>query len=78
MILNSVSPRLSMIAALDNEGNVWYTLSHANTNSNMIALFLLKLTKSLDSEQPGWQESSVFLWDNASYHSSKETRATIE
>ena len=54
MILNSVSPRLSMIAALDNEGNVWYTLSHANTDSNMIALFLLKLTKSLDSEQPGW------------------------
>jgi hypothetical protein len=54
VILNSVSPRLSMIAALDNEGNVWYTLSHANTDSNMIALFLLKLTKSLDSEQPGW------------------------
>ena len=54
VILNSVSPRLSMIAALDNEGNVWYTLSHANTDSNMIALFLLKLTRSLDSEQPGW------------------------
>ena len=54
VILNSVSPWLSMIAALDNEGNVWYTLSHANTDSNMIALFLLKLTKSLDSEQPGW------------------------
>ena len=54
VILNSVSQRLSMKAVLDNEGNVWYTLSHANTDSNMIALFLLKLTRSLDSEQPGW------------------------
>jgi hypothetical protein len=52
--LNSVSPRLSMIAAIDTDGRVWFTLSHANTDSNMMALFLQSLTKTLDRETPGW------------------------
>ena len=43
--LNTVSPRLSMITALDTDGRVWFTLSHANTDSNMMTLFLLFLTK---------------------------------
>jgi len=76
--LNSVSPRLSMIAAIDTEGRVWFTLSHANTDSNMIALFLHSLTETLDRETPGWQEDTVFMWDNATYHSSEETRAVIK
>ena len=38
--LNAVTPRLSLIAALDNEGKVWFSLAHATTNSDMIALFL--------------------------------------
>ena len=66
-----------MIAALDTEGHVWFTLSHANTDSNMIALFLLSLTQHLDTESPGWRGNTVFLWDNASYHSSIETREAI-
>ena len=70
----SVSPRISMIAALDTDGRVWFTLSHANTDSNMIQLFLLSLIKKLDIETPGWQEDTVFLWDNASYHKSEETK----
>ena len=70
MIFNSVIPRVSVIAALDTEGNIWFTLSHANTDSNTMALFLQYLTQALDSEIPGWQEDTVFLMDNASYHSS--------
>ena len=66
--LNAVSPRLSMIAALDTEGNIWFTLTQANTDSNIIALFLHQLANALDSEIPGWQEDTVLLWDNASYH----------
>ena len=78
MALNTVTPRLAMIAAIDNDGHVWFTLSHANTDSNMIALFLSHLTKALDNESPGWQTNSVFFWDNASYHSSAETRAITQ
>ena len=67
-----------MIAAVDTEGHAWFTLSHANTDSNMMSLFLYYLTKTLDRETPGWQEDTVFLWDNASYHSSDETRTAVK
>ena len=76
--LNPVSPRLSMIAALDTEGRVWFTLSHANTDSNIISIFLNYLIEALNNESPGWEENTVFLWDNASYHSSAETRAVLK
>ena len=38
--LHTVSPRLSLIAALDTDGKVWFSLTHATTNSDMIALFI--------------------------------------
>ena len=75
--LNSISPRLSMIAALDNQGNVWFSLAHATTDRDVIALFLNQLVKILDAEEPGWQEESILLWDNAPYHSSGDTLGII-
>ena len=47
-ISRAVSPRLSMIAALDTEGQAWFSLSHANTDSNLTALFLHHLAAELD------------------------------
>ena len=41
--LNTVTPRLSMIAALDTEGRVWFSLSHSNTDSNVTITFLHNL-----------------------------------
>ena len=64
-----------MIAALDTDGRVWFALSHANTDSNMMAVFLHHLTQALDRETPGWQQNTIFLLDNAPYHCSHETRA---
>ena len=66
-----------MIAALDTEGRIWFSLAHATTNSDMIALFLIELCKNLDDESPGWQEDTVILWDNATYHSSTETMCVV-
>ena len=76
--LNTVSPRLSMIAALDTDGRVWFSLSHSNTDSNVMITFLNHLQQALDIETPGWQESSWLLWDNAPYHTSDETRAAAK
>ena len=59
-----------MIAALDTEGRIWFSLSHSNTDSNTMSIFLLYITKALDSETPDWRENTVFLVDNASYHRS--------
>ena len=77
-ILNSVSPKLSMITAIDTEGHVWFSLSQANTDSNMIVLFVKSLVNMLDKDEPGWLENTVFLFDNASYHTSKETRTALQ
>ena len=52
--LSTVTPRLSMIAALDTDGRVWFALSHANTDSNIMITFLHHLQQALDNETPGW------------------------
>ena len=67
-ILNAVSPRVSMIAAFDTEGRIWFSLSHSNSDSQMMKLFLQSLTKALDSETPGYETNTIALWDNAKYH----------
>ena len=54
MRLNAVQPRVSMIAALDSDGRAWFTLTHANTDSNVLALFFHHLKEKLDQETPGW------------------------
>ena len=76
--LNTMSPRLSMIAALDTDSRVWFSLSHSNTDSNVMITFLNHLQQALDIETPDWQESSRLLWDNAPYHTSDETRAAAK
>jgi len=37
---HAVSPRLSMIAALDTEGKVYFSLSHATTDSDAMMTFI--------------------------------------
>ena len=46
--LNAITPRLSMIAALDTGGNVWFSLGHSTTDSDVVALFLKQLMLALD------------------------------
>ena len=48
--LRLITPRVSMIAALDTCGNVWYSLTHSTTDSDMIALFFMQLVRLLDQE----------------------------
>ena len=75
--LNSVSPRLSMISALDTDGMVWFALAHANTDSNIMTVFLHYLRDLLDVETPGWEQDTILLWDNAPYHQSQEVKSVI-
>ena len=61
-----------MIAALDTEGRVYFSLSHANTDQDTFMLFLQHLVTALDKDTPGWQQNSLILLDNASYHSGEQ------
>lgn len=46
--IHPVSHRLAMIAALDTEGRLYYTLSQANTDQNVMLVFLTHLVEVLD------------------------------
>ena len=45
-----MNPRLALITALDTDGNVYFSLTHSNTDSNVILLFILKLVEKLNQE----------------------------
>ena len=42
-----VDPRISMIAAIDNYGEVYVTLTQVNTNSDVFCIFLERLVAKL-------------------------------
>ena len=76
-----VAPRISIIVALDTEGRIWYSLTQANTDSDVMATFLRKLMEQLDRERPGWQEDTTILLDNAAWHTTplmKERMARMQ
>lgn len=72
---STISPRISMIAALDSDGQVWFSLTQTTTDSDVFMMFLQHLAERLDEEQPGWRENTVFLWDNAKYHNNNYTKS---
>ena len=46
--LNTIWPRITMIAAIDNYGKIYYSLLQANSNNTTIQLFMIYLVKILD------------------------------
>ena len=67
-----MSPRLSLIAALDSDGRVFYALTHAITDTGMMKTYLSCLCRQLDREIPNWKEDTVLLLDGAKYHTSED------
>ena len=65
-----MSPRISLIVALDTEGRLWAALTQANTDADVMAMFLRYLMRELDRDTPGWEENTTILLDNAAWHSS--------
>jgi transposase len=70
----NVSPRLSLLAAIDTDGRVFMALTTSNTTSEVICLFVSQLVELLEEENPGFRENTVLQFDGASYHRSSETR----
>ena len=66
----SVNARLALIAALDTEGRIYFAVTHANTDSDVILSFLRRLDIMLSVEIPEWKENSIVLLDGAKYHTS--------
>ena len=71
----TVTPRISVIAAMDTDGRIWYSLLQANTDSEVFSLFMKSLSAQFDEELPGWRANTVYLLDGARYHTSPKSRA---
>ena len=69
--------RISIIAAVDSNGSIYCSLTQANTNSDIILMFLSKLVALLTKEDRNWRDKTVFLLDGASYHKSSDTRELL-
>ena len=74
IVAKPISHRLSLIAALDTEGRIYYSLTQANTDQDVMLIFLLHLVKLLDSERPGWKNDTVLQLDGARYHTGSAVR----
>ncbi|MEC8877566.1 MAG: hypothetical protein VX554_00120, partial [Candidatus Thermoplasmatota archaeon] len=59
----AVSTRLALIAALDTDGAVYFSLTTANTDWRVMRCFLGYLSRRLDGEDASWRESTVVLLD---------------
>ena len=68
-----MAPRIIVIAALDTLGNIYLTLTHANSNNKSLELYFHQLAAKLDNERPNWRENSTLVTDNAPYHVSAST-----
>ena len=41
----AVSPRLALLASIDSDGQIYYALSHANTDADTMTLFIVHLVR---------------------------------
>ena len=74
MTTKPISYRISMIAALDTQGCIYYSLTQANTDQNVMMIFLIHLVNLLDLERPSWRDDTVLLLDGARYHTGSRVR----
>ena len=76
--VKKVSPRITLIVALDSEGKIYASLLQANSDSETMQLFLTELIKTLDLEDKNWRTNTVLMWDNAGYHEAREVLTLLE
>ena len=73
-----LAPRITVIAALDSLGNIYLSLTQANSNNKTMEIYFHHLAAKLDKERPQWRENSVILLDNAAYHNSSSTISLLQ
>jgi len=69
-----VTPRLSMLMAIDTNGNLYASLTQVNTDHRVFCLFITKLVERLNADDRNWRTNSVLLIDGAKYQTCKESQ----
>ena len=73
-----ISPRVSLIVALDSHGEIYWALNQTNTDKEVMCLFLRGLVTRLNQESRHWRKNTVIFFDGAPYHDAKETLAEAQ
>lgn len=76
--LAAVTPRLSLIVALDTEGRLYYSMTQAATDQNVMLIFLIRLVEQLEIAIPDFRDRTVLLLDGAPYHTGSKVREYLQ
>ena len=71
--IKMVSPRISLIMAIDNFGEVYACMTQVNTDTKIMGLYIKELVKHLDIEDRNWRKYTILMHDGAKYASSIAT-----
>jgi transposase len=71
-------PRISMIVGIDTLGNVFCSITQANSNAAVMRIFFAALVKKLDRERSNWRNDTIIVLDNAKYHGAESTLKVFE
>ena len=63
---------------MDNLGEAFVSLLQANSDEEIMEIYLMELVRMLNSEDKNWRRDKVIVWDNASYHTSTRTKSFLE
>ena len=77
-VIKSVTPRISLIMALDNNGYVYACLTQVITDSTIMAMYLKTLVRILDAENKHWRKHTIILHDGSRYCQSEIMLKTIK
>ena len=66
-----------MTAGIGTDGSIYYFLHQGNNNTLTTIYFFSELLKKLELENQDYKNSTVFMLDLASYHSSGLMRAWL-
>jgi hypothetical protein len=73
-----VNPRISMIVALSNMGDLYLSISQGNTNAETFKIFIIYLKKKLDADWPNWRSNTVLQLDGATYNICEQTKIELQ
>jgi hypothetical protein len=59
---------VSLIMAISNRGDIYFTANRGANNGMTVQLFLQKLVAVLDAKDRSWRDYTTLLMDNAPYH----------
>ena len=71
-------PSVTMITALDTNGEVYLSLLQSNSNSQVMELQIRQLVLQLDKQRKNWRDDTVIMLDNAKYHTSASMLNLLE